>query len=67
MRIQCVVSYDGTKFYGWQKQPDKRSVQEVIECAINKITGEHNVIHSSGRTDANGKEQSIISYQKMFI
>ncbi len=52
MRIQCVVSYDGTKFYGWQKQPDKRSVQEVIECAINKITGEHNVIHSSGRTDA---------------
>ncbi|MGN1390412.1 MAG: tRNA pseudouridine(38-40) synthase TruA, partial [Sharpea porci] len=52
MRIQCIVSYDGTSFYGWQKQPDCRSVQEVIEIAINKITGENNIIHSSGRTDA---------------
>ena len=52
MRIQCIVSYDGTSFDGWQKQPDCRSVQEVIETAINKITGENNIIHSSGRTDA---------------
>ena len=52
MRIKCIVTYDGTHFYGWQIQPDKRTVQEEIQKAIYKITREEVTIHSSGRTDA---------------
>lgn len=52
MRIKCIVTYDGTHFYGWQIQPDKRTVQEEIQKAIYKITHEEVTIHSSGRTDA---------------
>ena len=52
MRIKCIVSYDGTNFYGWQIQPDRRTVQEEIQKAIYKITKEEVTIHSSGRTDA---------------
>ena len=52
MRIKCIVSYDGSLFYGWQKQPGLRTVQQEIETALTKITKENISIHSSGRTDA---------------
>ena len=37
MRYLMTFSYDGSKFYGYQKQPDKPSVQENIELALTKI------------------------------
>lgn len=52
MRIKCIVSYDGTDFFGWQIQPNHRSVQEEIQQALFKITGTDITVHSSGRTDA---------------
>lgn len=51
-RIKCIVAYDGTLFHGWQIQVKERSVQEEIQKALKKITGEDIIIHSSGRTDA---------------
>lgn len=52
MRVKCLVTYDGTAFYGWQIQSRDRSVQQVIQEALYKITGEQITIHGSGRTDA---------------
>ncbi|MFK5883363.1 MAG: tRNA pseudouridine(38-40) synthase TruA [Candidatus Izemoplasma sp.] len=51
-RIKCIVSYDGSDFFGYQKQVDVRSIQEEIETAIFNISGETLKIHSSGRTDS---------------
>lgn len=31
MRYKCVVSYDGSRFAGWQKQAADLTVQETIE------------------------------------
>lgn len=45
------IEYDGTDFYGWQYQPDKRTVQGEIEEAIKEITGENIRIIGAGRTD----------------
>lgn len=50
-RIKLVVAYDGTAYAGWQVQPNGVTVQEKIEEAIKKITGETVKIHGSGRTD----------------
>jgi tRNA pseudouridine38-40 synthase len=50
-RIKCIVSYDGSTFDGYQKQPSKNTVQDHIEKAIFKATNEKITIHSSGRTD----------------
>ncbi len=52
MRIVITVSYDGTGYCGWQRQKNGISVQEVIENAILKLTGEKVSLVASGRTDA---------------
>lgn len=52
VRVKCLVSYNGTRFYGFQIQPKYRTVQGIIQAALKKITQEDIVIHASGRTDA---------------
>jgi tRNA pseudouridine38-40 synthase len=49
--IRLTISYDGTDFYGWQTQPGFRTVQETVEEAIAKLTGEKARLNASGRTD----------------
>ncbi len=47
------IRYDGTDFYGWQTQPEFRTVQQTVEKAISAITQEERVmINGSGRTDS---------------
>ncbi len=53
MRYLITFSYDGSKFSGYQKQPNALSVQETIEKALTQINSNKEVtIHASGRTDA---------------
>ena len=51
--IKLTLSYDGSDFNGWQTQPGFRTVQETLEKAIAKLTGEERIhVNASGRTDA---------------
>jgi len=50
--LKLTLAYDGTAFAGWQVQPNERTVQDVLETAIAKITGEQIRAVASGRTDA---------------
>ncbi|MBK1879425.1 tRNA pseudouridine(38-40) synthase TruA [Pelagicoccus mobilis] len=52
MRWKCTCSYDGTEYAGWQKQPNKLSVQQVIEDVLGKLFKSPAGIQGSGRTDA---------------
>jgi tRNA pseudouridine38-40 synthase len=49
---KIVLAYDGTDFHGWQRQPDRRTVQSVLEEAVRKVTQKKIVVHGAGRTDA---------------
>ena len=49
---RLVLGYDGTDFRGWQRQPDGRTVQGVLEDAVRKVTQKRTVVHGAGRTDA---------------
>lgn len=50
---RLVLEYDGRAFGGWQRQPERVSVQEVLEDGLRRIFGgERIVVHGSGRTDA---------------
>jgi tRNA pseudouridine38-40 synthase len=50
--FKLVLSYDGTGFSGWQRQPKKRTVQGVVEEALVRITGHRPAVIGAGRTDA---------------
>ncbi len=52
MRILLTVSYDGTDFCGYQVQPDKRTVEEELEKALEKLLGKKVKTVASGRTDS---------------
>ncbi|QVK18078.1 tRNA pseudouridine(38-40) synthase TruA [Mycoplasmatota bacterium] len=51
-RIKCIVSYDGCRFSGYQRQIKERTVQAEIEKALKIIHKYPITIHSAGRTDA---------------
>lgn len=51
--IKITIQYDGTRYKGWQRQPDLDStIQGKLEILLSKITGEKIEIIGSGRTDA---------------
>jgi len=52
VRIRLDISYDGTHFRGWAKQPGQRTVQGTLEAALERIVGSSVQLVVAGRTDA---------------
>jgi tRNA pseudouridine38-40 synthase len=50
--FRLTLAYDGGDFAGWQRQPNTRTVQEELEAALGRITGQRPKCVASGRTDA---------------
>lgn len=50
--IALVLSYDGTHYSGFQKQPNLNTIQGQLEEAVQRLTGDWTRVHGSGRTDA---------------
>ena len=52
MRYFMQLSFFGTHYHGWQRQPKDLSVQEVLEDRLGTLLGKHADIVAAGRTDA---------------
>jgi len=50
--FKLIIEYDGSTFSGWQKQPDRRTIQGEIEKALSYMLNQPLKITGSGRTDA---------------
>jgi tRNA pseudouridine38-40 synthase len=50
--IRLLLEYDGSRYHGWQRQKNAHTIQEVLEAALRKLTGEVVKVIGSGRTDA---------------
>ncbi len=50
-RYAIQLAYDGTPFSGWQRQKESRGIQEVVEEALERISGEPTPVIAAGRTD----------------
>jgi len=50
--IRLLLEYDGTRYHGWQRQKNAVSIQQVLEEALTRLTGEEVRLIGSGRTDA---------------
>ncbi len=51
-RFKLTIEYDGAGFVGWQRQENGLSVQEVLEDAVYKLSGERVSMIGAGRTDS---------------
>ena len=51
-RWRLTIEYDGSPFMGWQRQDHGPSVQQALEEALARMTGELPAVHAAGRTDA---------------
>ncbi|MRJ41108.1 MULTISPECIES: tRNA pseudouridine(38-40) synthase TruA [Idiomarina] len=51
-RIALGIEYDGSAFYGWQRQREVISVQQVLEQALSKVANHPVEVTCAGRTDA---------------
>ena len=50
--VQLLVAYDGTRYAGWQRQPNTLTVQVVLEEALRRLDGRRVMTTAAGRTDA---------------
>ena len=50
--VQLVLHYDGAGFAGWQRQPETRTVQGVLEDGLQRLCEERVSVLGAGRTDA---------------
>lgn len=50
--VRLVLQYDGTRFAGWQRQPDARTVQGELERAVERLFNAPTTVTGAGRTDA---------------
>jgi tRNA pseudouridine38-40 synthase len=51
-RWRLAIEYDGGPFMGWQRQDHGPSVQQTLEEALQRMTGEQAQFTAAGRTDA---------------
>jgi len=50
--LKLTMSYDGTRFVGWQRQAEGVSIQGLLEDALARFEGAPVPVHGAGRTDA---------------
>ena len=50
-KIKAVIAYDGTDFFGWQKQPEAVSISSTLEQIFNKVFGYQINLIGASRTD----------------
>ena len=49
---KLTLLYDGTRYFGWERQPDKDTIQGRIENVLSRMCGEPVEVIGAGRTDA---------------
>ena len=50
--VLLTIEYDGTAFSGWQRQPEARTVQGVVEGVLTEVLGQDVRVSGVSRTDA---------------
>lgn len=62
MRYFITLSYDGTRYHGWQIQPNGPSVQEKLQWALSTILRQDILVTGAGRTDAGVHARMMVAH-----
>lgn len=58
---KMVIQYDGTRYYGWQRQPDQLTIQGTIENVLYEMCGEPVETFGAGRTDGGVHARGMVA------
>ena len=58
---KLTIAYDGTRFFGWERQPDRDTVQGKIEAVLSRLAGKPVEIIGAGRTDAGVHARAMVA------
>ena len=50
--LKLTLAYDGSRFSGWQRQPNSRSIQQLLEEALHQLFRKKITVVGAGRTDS---------------
>ncbi|GIU82882.1 MAG: tRNA pseudouridine(38-40) synthase TruA [Acidobacteria bacterium] len=63
--FKLLIQYDGTDFYGWQIQKNKRTVQGELQRVLSLLEGKKVHVYGSGRTDAGVHAEGQVANVKL--
>ncbi|PAU95822.1 tRNA pseudouridine(38-40) synthase TruA [Aliifodinibius salipaludis] len=61
-RYKISIEFDGTRYSGWQKQPNSDTVEEEIESALSRILPQPVDVIGQGRTDSGVHAEEQIAH-----
>lgn len=56
-----IIMYDGTRYYGWQRQPGRDTVQGRLEAVLERMCGQPVELVGAGRTDAGVHARNMVA------
>ncbi|MGH2659219.1 MAG: tRNA pseudouridine(38-40) synthase TruA [Actinomycetota bacterium] len=63
--VRLTLAYDGTEFRGWARQGGQRTVQDVLETALQRFLGDVPKLSVAGRTDAGVHARGqVVSFER---
>ncbi len=65
MRVFLELAYDGTRYHGWQRQPESITVQEVLEDTLARLFGGPCPVMGCGRTDAGVHARYYVAHAEL--
>jgi len=62
LRFKLTIAYDGTRYFGWQVQKGKMTVQQRVEEAMRELFPSLKRVHSSSRTDTGVHAMGMVAH-----
>lgn len=62
--IRLLISFDGRRYSGWQRQTKQATIQGCIELVLRRICNEPVTLHGAGRTDAGVHAYGMVAHFK---
>ena len=59
-----IIAYDGTRFFGWERQPGRDTIQGKLETLLSRLLDQPIEVAASGRTDAGTHaKRQVVSFR----
>jgi tRNA pseudouridine38-40 synthase len=62
---KMIICYDGTRYFGWEHQPDKETIQGKLEAVLSRMCDKGVDVTGAGRTDAGVHARAMCASVKM--